>query len=771
MSIRSHLAPAALAALVACAPACAAKAPPPRLAVAALAPPPDRPPPPAPPAWTYWEPVDATVHGAAIAPTLPLAEADIVTLDGAAARWAALSPEARAAVVQRGFTAVPRATPIARFGEAYASLADLRVPYIVTLDALFWVAHVARDRALAAAESAVLAPALGTLLGRLEARLAADEYGAPSDLVTAFVLARGVVSVARSLLSPAYQPPVDLARVVAEENRRITAHEGPSVSPLLGVTVDYSQIVPRGEADASAARAAYARVVAWLDAAPFVVGARTEVEGGQLSISSARTHTRAALLIARLVDANVDVEAARAWHQWNALSDLEGGASDDVSLRTLTDTATAAGMSVRNDRTFVDVAKLDRIRHALLSGHAPRLHDGAAIAGARSRDTLRAATSVRILPARAATDAELLQSLVFPSVGRLAASDGGPPPETARDGVRALPSALDVGAWLAAEGPSAHGESSLAPNEARGLLRESGDDAYERYDATLSDLSARRPAEGLRHDSLYASSLDALATYLGPSAADVSQPGASSVAWHRRKLEGTLAGWATLRHDALAFARFPLPNDANPHPPPPSPLREEGEVVAFVEVHPEAIAKLLALVRQTTRGLRALGDVPEDSPARPTLDAADHILADALAIARREADDLPLTAEEHDALAAFPERLAALEASLVASRAADASLAIDVHTDLVSSRALVEACGDLDDLYVAFREPRTNRLVLALGATASHYEVTEHARDRTTDSVWRARLHGPSPPARAAYTRFFLAPAPSPEPLDASAPD
>jgi hypothetical protein len=91
-----------------------------------------------------------------------------------------------------------------------------------------------------------------------------------------------------------------------------------------------------------------------------------------------------------------------------------------------------------------------------------------------------------------------------------------------------------------------------------------------------------------------------------------------------------------------------------------------------------------------------------------------------------------------------------------------------VHTDLVSARALVEACGDLDDLYVAFREPESGQIVLAAGATASHYEVTEHARDRPTDTVWRARLHGPSPPARADYTRAFMAPAPPSEPLDAS---
>jgi hypothetical protein len=725
-------------------------------------------PPDPPPTWTYWEPLDATVHGKAVAPRLPLPESVLLAVDGADARWQALPAEVRAAVLTRGFAVVPRATPSARFGVTYLGLRTANVPYVVTLDALLWVTHVARDRALAAAEESALAPALEALLRRLETRLGSDAQSAPADLVAPFTLARGVVAVAHSLLSPAYIPPVDLARAVAEENRRIAAHEGPSVSPVLGVTVDYSEIVPRGAADASAARAAYARAAAWLGAAPFAFAARGEVDGAELAVAAARASARAALLVARLVAVDVDAEAGSAWQQWNALSELVGGASDDLSLRALLDAARGVGMDVRDDRAFVDVAKVDRLRHALVAGHAPLLDDGMAILGARvrrgvptpARDFLRAATSVRIFPPRSAPDAQLFQALVFPSVGKLIAFD--PLPATARDGIRALPRALDVAAWLGAP-------------DARAALHDTGDDAYERYGATLEELSARRAAGGGRHDSVYASSLDALTTYVTPSAADPSQPWAGSPAWGRHRLEAILAGWTTLRHDALAFARFPLPTTPTSSPapasPPSPPLAEPAP--AFVEPHPEAIGKLLSLVRQTIRGLHALGHVPASSPANPLLDAAEHLLADAFAIARREADDEPLSADERAEVLTIPARLAALEDALVASNAADASLAIDVHTDLVSAHVLVEGCGDLDDVYFAFREPRTGRLLVAAGASSSHYEVTEPARDHASDTVWRARLHGSSPPPRAEYTRAFLvSPAePEPEPPDASVTD
>jgi hypothetical protein len=183
------------------------------------------------------------------------------------------------------------------------------------------------------------------------------------------------------------------------------------------------------------------------------------------------------------------------------------------------------------------------------------------------------------------------------------------------------------------------------------------------------------------------------------------------------------------------------------------------DLPAFVEPHVEAIAQLLALVRQSSRGLRAAGEVPDTSPAIPILDECERLLADALAVARREAQDEALSPAEHEAMATFPARLTALEAKLAPSHAADVSLAVDVHTDLPSARALVEACGDLDDVTLVMREPRTGRLVVAAGVAATHYELTEPAAARMTDATWRARLHGSPPPARDAFVKVLpLAP-------------
>src|SRR5262249_20982934 len=159
----------------------------------------------------------------------------------------------------------------------------------------------------------------------------------------------------------------------------------------------------------------------------------------------------------------------------------------------------------RDVQAIANVAKVDRLRHATVERTPPRLYDGDAGARAPEGDTggafLRATASARVFPPRATPDAEVLQGLVFPAGGQLADVEA---PETARDGVRALPSAVDVAAWLGA-------------NEARTILHESRNDAYAGFDAALTRLSARRPPDEQRHASLYMTALDVLATMLAPS--------------------------------------------------------------------------------------------------------------------------------------------------------------------------------------------------------------------------------------------------------------
>jgi hypothetical protein len=524
-----------------------------------------------------------------------------------------------------------------------------------------------------------------------------------------------------------------LKAAVTADAKTARDHAGEGASAVLGVTFDASELGARGTADQSAARAAYARAAGWLTAAPMALVAKTEVAGAELPVGRVRASTRAALLLAHVVDFDVDAEAASAWRTLDTVSTFFGGTSDDPSLGDLAHLGSALGIDVRDLSTIVDTAKIDRLRHELLARRSPKIFDGTSSLAPRPIDTAfaRASLAARVLPARDAADAEVLQSLVFPAVGTTAS--GAP---------RTTPRALDVAAWLGS-------------TDARAILHDDSDDAYAGYDVALQKLYDARPGEGSRHDSVYASSLDAIATILAPSAADQAQPAALTNEWRRRRLSVALAAWAALRHDAQPFSRLPLSTVAPPMPPePPAAL----PVTAFVEPAPEAIAKLVALVRQTSRGMRALASLPADSPTRALLDRVESVLRDALAIAIREANDEPLASEEAAALDAMPDRLVGIERALEASHAADSSVVADVHTNFAVTppRALEEATGDLDDLFVVVRAPRTGRLVLAVGAALPHYELTQNASDRLSDAAWRTRLHGPFAPPRDAFTRAWL---------------
>ena len=62
------------------------------------------------------------------------------------ARWAAAPQALRDAVVARGFAVTRAIHPSRRLGDFYGSLRDDRASWVVTLDALFFVTHLAVDR-------------------------------------------------------------------------------------------------------------------------------------------------------------------------------------------------------------------------------------------------------------------------------------------------------------------------------------------------------------------------------------------------------------------------------------------------------------------------------------------------------------------------------------------------------------------------------------------------------------------------------------------------
>jgi hypothetical protein len=418
------------------------------------------------------------------------------------------------------------------------------------------------------------------------------------------------------------------------------------------------------------------------------------------------------------------------------------GEPDDVTTRDLSAAASAAHLDPGSAAWLNNVVAVDRVRRSAARGHPSRIDDGAggAYAPATGLDLTqplgRIAPTFRLVAPRVTPDSVLLQSMVFPVVGLLS---GIEPPRTARDGRRALPSGLDVAAWLGSA-------------EARAALHDSGDDAYSRYPETLARLIKTRPAAGSieRHRTPYLSALDALQTWLSPSAGDRVQPSASTPEWRSRKAAVALGAWTELRHDAVPMARVVVPELRLP------PAVGDTAVPFFVEPHPEAIASLLALVRQTSRALVADGAISPDGPAQVALQEAQQLLWDALGVAVHEASDQPVPPAVLASLAAFPARLRALEGALGDAGGADVRMAVDVHSDPSSGTVLEEATGPVEQLWVVMREPVTHRMWLALGAAIPHVERIEPMAARLTDAAWAARVTDEEPPPEPLERPYFV---------------
>jgi hypothetical protein len=680
------------------------------------------------PAWTYWEAIDVPVAEGGKPFEPPIDVADFGRTPGGATRWASASKGLREAVTSRGFAVTRSARPEARLGDFYAALRDDGVAWVLTLDTMFFLTHLALDRAMADVDAGRVAPALTTMLRRLELRLAAESRGARADMAPSYLVARGIVGVAQAFVQADYVAPRELGPLVDGERARVLTHIGIAESPWLGVPIDYSAMSPRGGADRDEARAGWFRAVAWLQGAALALDGNGEgATRSPVDVGTARVHARAALLLARLLDYDVDAEAASAWDRVERAGELLVGNPDDATPRDLSLAAAALKLDLRNGDWFSNVAMVDRVRHAVAKAREGSVDDGSlgSTAPRAGLDPLlpigRLAPGFRLIGPRVTPDSELLQALVFPLVGALSAHDA---PGSARGGVRAMPTALDVAAWLGSA-------------EARAQLHAGRDDAYARYPETLDRLRLARPPEGSleRHRTPYLSMLDAIETWLRPSVGDRVQPGSTTVEGRSRKAEVALGAWTELRHDATSMSRvqvFDLRLAAR------TPV--ESPVPVFVEPHPEAIAKLLALVRQTERALLGSGTLAKDAPGLAVLDEVDDLLWTALGVAVHEAADRAVPPPLIQALAAFPARMRALEAALEGSGAADVPLIVDVHTDRPSGVALEEALGRVEELWTVMREPETHRLWLAVGASVPHAERVLPMAQRASDAAWRARI-------------------------------
>lgn len=590
------------------------------------------------PAWTHWEPVTVPLLHA---PAQPSNEPLLMSLEVEERLGAIAAAEIHA----NRLCALAKAGPPERASTLLKDLRANNIPYVVTFSTLMDLAHRAFATALSNAAETQWDPALRKLLLRLSDRLEREQRDAKTDLVPAYVTSRGLVAVARALLDPTFTPPADVANVVKLELGHISRGDPAAKSDLLQVPVDYPHL-----AATTAHQPAALRAMAWLEHAALVlVGRGEEGQIGDASVALARTHTRASLLLARLLDPRLDPEASNAWETIERAAHFLWGSPDDLSPRDLAALASRLGASLEDPKWITNVVLVDRLRNLARENSAPTVYDGSGTFSLDEKHSkVTIAPTVRLFPTRDTPEAVVLQSLVYPFVG---AQASGSKSDAARDGRRVFPRVLDVLAFLGSD-------------EASAKLHEQGDDAFDGFDAQFKQLVSVRPStRSLEwHSSVYVSMLDTIATYLGKSIADARFGDVSTVPLRQMRLSAAGAAWTRIRLASDRFAQGQVTPLAAPTAP------TATSVEAYVEEQPEAIAKLLAFVRQLIRGFEAQGSLEAGSPARLICNEVDDILWDALGVVTKQLNDEPLDPKARGFLASFPERLARLEVDRAFSR-------------------------------------------------------------------------------------------------------
>lgn len=667
--------------------------------------------PPADPA-SFWAPLTVSIDPTTPRLALPL-DPSIQAALGEGLSHA--QPSTRRALIEEGAVVLGVQPGPLRVSELYRDVDRRGAPALFTLDAAAELAHIALAAALAEARETVVHDAV---LGYVEgAELALRKAGENphADLLVPYRMAGAIIGTAHALLDKSYDPPPESAVKIELERRLIERAESRQPSPITGIEIDYRAF--RLHANHTDAKSiATERALAWLGTAPFALAGRETAFGTDLDVSTVRTHTRAALLLARVSlagDARLSPhqepsahEAALAWERLWRLQTFLVGEPDDLVPGDLLESATAAHVDVRNDLELCDVARVDRIRLDAARRHPPHIVD--AVGPYRPASALpdhptpaRILHSVRILGAPRTLDSVVLARLSGAAVGKRI----GTP--TDRFGVtRDVPSALDFALWLGSA-------------DARRALGATAADDYTNYDDVMTSLFSLRPPEldRARHETVYLSYLDALATQAAPSQASAAEASVRQ-RFGAHRLTRTLAIWTTLRHDLAShtIVRAPPTRQAEfDRSPPPQHV--------FVEAHPEALSRWVSLVRQVRDGMLATRAIGRSGPAKAVLDDVDALLTSAFEIALLAAHDTAPSDEQRAKVGRLADRMAALEAS-VDSRV---PRRVPVHLARRSDRQLVETVGALKLQAQVVRVPGAGKPLLAYGPALTHEESVERA--------------------------------------------
>jgi hypothetical protein len=635
-----------------------------------------------------------------------------------------LSPSAKNLLIKNGFVVVPSYPR--EFYPIYETNRYDFTPNFITTDSMLHNYHLFFSHLLKTVEKERLSEELKALnASMLSSALGQHEMLKGTGWENAAKRNVGFFAVASKLLDPDVEVPPVVQREVAQELKLIDTHGKMIASPVMNIGVppmiaaserankeDYTQYIARGHYETSKLLRAYFKSMMWYGRLNFRVAEEDEM--------------RSAVLMTLALG---DPESEKRWNAIYEPTNFFVGKSDDITYYQLKDlisevygkkaglTAVVGGDNAKERFTAFmrEAKKLD----------PPKINSIPVFRDISPEERQSEVRGFRFMGQRYTVDADIFQRLVHGEVIN-----------------RMLPRGLDIPAAMGSE-------------EALSILDSMGETKYENYSKNMGKL--RTHIRGLNTlawtQNLYWCWMYSLLSFIEER--PDGYPGfMRNVAWARKELNTYLGSWTELKHDTILYAKQVYAESGGDVP-------VEKDDRGYVEPNPYLYARLASLLVMTREGLWARGLLDERD--KINLERMETLALSLKIISEKELNNTPLTDAEYELIRGYGAQLEhfwieALRSSDIKSGAtldnSPAAIVADVATWPTGGKVLEKATGRVFSILVV--APVAGKLKICEGGVYSYYEFPWPAKDRLTDSKWRAMLDDDKAPALPGWTGAFM---------------
>jgi hypothetical protein len=612
----------------------------------------------------------------------------------------------------------------------------------ITTDAMLHTYHVFYDYSLRIVEVTKLNDAAIDLTNAMFAASRRDLENAQTPLVKD-AARRNVAffAVARNLLT-GKAIPKDVEELAMPDLRRIMQEPSgdPTItddeSKILGVSVDFTQFIPRGHYTRSEKLKKYFRAMMWYGLTPFPITDPKAYPGAPKDLEEKTT--RQALMIVRnlRIVSYKGTPAMKLWDRIYAPTAFYVGAADDLTPYDYAKVSDKVYGKSPDIQRFTDIPKLREFIRGVEGLPGPRIEN---YGGEDS--TARTGKQFRFMGQRFIADSRILQELSYPKTSCF------------------FPTGLDVFASMGSERALQILQTApqyVSKNKALKKLP----DYQDQLAKMRMEIKGTSPKTW--QSNLYYGWLWSLGSLVKPAPQGYPSFMRSSV-WTDKCLLAGLGSWTELRHDTILYAKQSAASECGSD----SGQEEEPKTPkGYVEPNLEFWTKLKWLNQYTRAGLSSRGLLNSELTSKFTT------LGDWIDFCRKitikELTGQKVTEDEYKQMEMFGPDLEEITLSFTgggdnsevfSETDNDMAIVADVHT--YDGGCLEEGTGRAGAIYVVV--PIEGKLYLTRGAVYTQYEFVQPSSDRLTDEQWQGMLGSPTFKPMADWTKSFFSNMKKPE--------